>query len=247
MTGENDQPKRKAGRPPRDWDTLFSEWVKSRLPRRDFLSSKGISYLSGSAVRNTSHWEEVARNEADKIHRQAGGMGSRVRHALVDNTVRPPEADVIEADEQAEAREAVITPVSVDRSSWNRIMSWRNTQATHDWRTSDSIRLHIGLVLKHGLHAMTVTDQKTGETHIEYRSSLKPSDIRQLAMAAADVQRIQRLALGMSTDNIGIDVPSATPDSIDAQVAEPNKPANLFVVQLSKGGKFVTARPRRAS
>lgn len=242
IKSDKDKPK-KPGRPPRDWERLFGDWLKSGLPRKDFLTSIGIDPRSGSAQKNTKHWQDALRGARDELHDQyVATIGNRRVAEVVSNVPLMPSDELARGpgDAQAQAAREAASPGPNPRTSWNKVLDWRANQANHDWKTSDTIRMHIALVLKHGLQKIRVDGRD------EWATTLKPGDIRQLAMAAADVQRVQRLALGMSTDNIGVDSPDSNVEKA-VESADGTKPANLFVVEMTKGGKFTRARPRRAS
>jgi hypothetical protein len=76
-----------------------------------------------------------------------------------------------------------------------RILNWRQRQAQLDWTTGENIRRYIGLLLDSAI----ILDPVTGEKILKYN----PSDMKSMTSALLDVQKIQRLALGLSSENIG--------------------------------------------
>jgi len=235
MTNEdpNKSTKKGRGRPPKDWELLFTEWLKSGLPKNDFLALKGIDYRGGTAAAKTRTWTTAIDEVANRLNdmKLAQTAPSAKAAALVDNLTQK---EVKQADGTV-AVETTIAGIS-PANSWQQIQRWRNAQGATDWKTADSIRMHIQLILKTAL--------KKNETNNSWYSDLKPSEVRQLAAAANDIQRSQRLSLGLSTENIGVDMPQTHIET--PQEGGGIKP-NLFVVEISKSGRFVNARPRRVS
>lgn len=117
-------------------------------------------------------------------------------------------------------------------SLWQVVQQWRQTQAESDWKTANAIRDHCKLILNRSIEK----DANGNPT-----TKLTPRDLVNLSDAMEKIQRIQRLALGMSTENIGVDRPSeethvASDDTIDCPV---------FIVEVNDNGKFVRARPKQ--
>lgn len=237
----DDNVKRGRGRPGRDWDALFAEWLKSGLPRKQFLALHGIDWRNGSANKKTKDWERAIDETASHIQDMKLQMirpQSKVAQVVDNVTAVPPDAKSAgksSADGSPppppEYKVAGIGPAN----SWQQIQSWRNAQGATDWKTNDTIRMHIQLILKEAL-------QKDAKGN--WRSALKPAEVRQLAAAASDIQRTQRLSLGLSTENIGVDMPQT---HIETPVENSAPKPNLFVVEISRSGRFVAARPRRVS
>jgi len=126
--------------------------------------------------------------------------------------------------------------VTESESLYQMVMQWRSGQARSDYEITEAIKVHIKMILNHG-----VTKQADGSTV----SSLKPSELKAIAGALESVQKVQRLALGMSTENVGVDFPEPdsnveTPEQIDDGPKIP-----VFVVEVSESGKFKRARPRQ--
>jgi len=126
---------------------------------------------------------------------------------------------------------------------WSLVNNWRCTQSKDDYRVANKIRIHIESLLNYGFKREQVLDPETGQRRHKIVSNLEPKDLRALAETAATIQRIQRLALGMSTENVGL------PDPRDSAPTDPSdKPlCPVFVVEMSERGKFKRARPRKVS
>jgi hypothetical protein len=60
------------------------------------------------------------------------------------------------------------------------------------------------------------------------------------------VQRIQRLSLGMSTENVGVDRPEENVN-VEKSTDGDGPQLPVYVVEMSRGGKFVRARLRLAT
>lgn len=67
------------------------------------------------------------------------------------------------------------------------IREWRKLQAKADHLTAEMVRNKI-------------------QEFIQTTQDLSPSEIKALASALADIQKIQRLALGMSSENVGLPI-----------------------------------------
>jgi len=204
---------------------LFKEWVASDQSKSQFLKSKGINPGSGAVGRNTKAWQ--ARKENGEGNPEAT------------DTYVP---EICEADQPHNPKAMTSQQQS---ASWQLIYSWRKKQSVDDWQVSDKIRMHLLKLLD--LPFVPYRDQ---EGNIQYKSPLTPQQLRTISEVAERIQRVQRLALGLSTENLGVDLPSQPDsdpqadsekdDSIEQPPAVP-----VFKVELNKRGKFVTHRPRR--
>ncbi len=119
------------------------------------------------------------------------------------------------------------------------VQGWRKRQARADYETAEALRNHVKLTLNDATE--TIHDKMGGPSVV--KSKLNTNQIKQLAMALVDIQKIQRLALGLSTENIGIEAEvnagrEITPDDLRESV---------FQVEVNSNGKFVAARPRLVS
>lgn len=120
------------------------------------------------------------------------------------------------------------------RNIYKQIMDWRIGQAESDYKTADAIKAHIKLLINTSIE----------RTNQGAKSTLSSGQLKALAQALESVQRIQRLAIGLSTENFGIDIPSK--DGVDdSNVEKPKEDMPTFVVEVNEGGKFKSARPRK--
>jgi hypothetical protein len=74
-----------------------------------------------------------------------------------------------------------------------KIIRWRESQAIADWRTAERLRRYI-------VSRLVRVEQFEQENNY---SALDTQGIRQIAAAMVDLQKMQRLALGLSSENIG--------------------------------------------
>lgn len=231
---------KKPGRPTRDWDALYKEWLVSGLPRLDFLDSKGIQGRSGNGWRRTRVWDVSLQTVADRV------LETKVR------ATRKAEAEVLNSvilpkDAQPPGREAAGVPEAARPSARQIIDQWRSRQAMDDVKLADALRQQIKILLSTSTKR-TEVEAPDGTKTVGYTTSLRPHEIKALTQAAADIQRVQRLALGLSTDNLGINDDRAQPEShVEKNVTPAEDAPPVFEVLMSKNGKFVRARPRRAS
>ena len=76
-----------------------------------------------------------------------------------------------------------------------RILDWRERQAIEDWKLAERLRTYAIDVLQYAW----IRDPDSGEV----KPSLPPSEIKALAGTLIDLQKMQRLALGLSSENVG--------------------------------------------
>jgi len=123
---------------------------------------------------------------------------------------------------------------------WQMVQQWRRAQAKKDYDTANVLRDHVALILNNSSYM--IVDSESGEQRLG--SKLSPTQIRMLAKALESIQRIQRLALGMSTENIGVEPP--VKDEVPTDKPEDDG-VPTFEVQISSSGKFKTVKPRQIS
>ena len=114
---------------------------------------------------------------------------------------------------------------------WSLVRGHRKKQAISDFETAEALRNHVKLIL-----TKAVAVGENGETI----TKLKPADCANLARTLIDIQRVQRLALGMSTENVGVDRPD---DGSHVETGDDEMGVPIFEVQISDNGKFKRARP----
>lgn len=236
-----EKPARKAGRPSRDWKALFDEWLMSGKSRIDFLREKGIDGRAGAAWSKTRLWEKAVEEAHDRTLATKAAVYSetkRIAKAIVSSAVALPP----EFGKEAPGREAKNIRELASPSAWQVLQQWRGKQGLDDVKLADALRSQIKLVLQGSLVKREDAEGKT-----IFTTTLRPHEIKALTQASADIQRIQRLALGLSTENVGVDTPQ--PEShIEKNVTpEDQAPVPIFEVQMSRKGRFLTARPRRVS
>jgi hypothetical protein len=80
-----------------------------------------------------------------------------------------------------------------------KIVRWRESQALADWRTAEKLRRYI-------VNMLVRADQISAEGN-EALAIFGAQSVRQIAAAMVDLQKMQRLALGLSSENIGFRMP----------------------------------------
>lgn len=244
--------KEKQADTPNRWEELFLEYCNSGRPRVEFLRSKGINPHTGASHRATKDWPQRVEELALKAA-LTDAKEHPDRPAEVPPTVEAPVVEVIKAigrNPDGVRSEAMPNP-------WQAIKAWRQKQATEDYRTADTLRMHLKLLMKKSLRKVRKT-LESGEVIEEFETTLKPHELKAVGQVAADIQRIQRLALGMSTENVGIDrdegthiEPGDQPETIPMKQVGPSAPVSdepevpVFIVEMSHRGKFMRARPRK--
>jgi len=116
---------------------------------------------------------------------------------------------------------------------WQLVQGWRKGLAGKDWRLGENLRRHLDAILRQAL----------GQNEEGYTTTnLSAAALSKIADCAIKIQKIQRLALGMSTENVGL--PSLPePETHVEDKSEPGTP--VYVVEVSKAGKFVRSKPRQ--
>lgn len=142
--------------------------------------------------------------------------------------------DVKKANYYAAKASSKMTDVTDDANElWQIVQGFRRNQALTDYKTAEAIRTHCKMMLQNA----TIRSVKDGREVFE--TALKANELRALAHTIELVQKVQRLALGMSTENIGIDGKLEIDKDTDEHVP-------VFEVQVGQNGKFLPARPRPA-
>lgn len=238
---------------PRDWELTFLEWIRSGKTKHKFLRSIGLNPQSGHVHKKTRDWDKKLElyasgvrdtHVAAMIERDANGDISKEKTEEIRETV--PVAPPVEVPSEAlpfTGREAADVRPQAQPSLWQAVQEWRRKQAKDDYQTADLARTALKLILKDTLKREVVDGKEV------YRTTLKPHELRQITQAMSDVQRVQRLALGLSTDNLGIDQPALPRDEAHVEKNVTPKEADVptFVVEMSTRGKFMRPRPRRVN
>lgn len=225
-----------------DWDALKAEWQRTPgVSKWAFLKAKGINPSSGNVQRKIKTWDQELAEDAETL----------TRNNLDRTKGKEQKEDIGSAYVEAEAEEVSkiigrnVSDVSLEAQPkmWQLIQQWRSKQAVEDYKTADALRNAIKVILSDSIKKET----KDGKS--VFTTKLKPSEIRALSHATAEIQRVQRLALGLSTDNVGMQIDGDGRSDKDGAV-ETSKVDNdsvipIFEVQINKNGKFVSHRPRR--
>jgi hypothetical protein len=118
---------------------------------------------------------------------------------------------------------------------WQLVQGWRRGQAGKDFECAEKLRQHLDSLLAQHLK---IVDG-------EMISKLTPTSLGRLADTAAKIQRMQRLALGMSTDNVGIPILPEPETHVEGEQQTSDVP--VYVVEVNKDGKFIRSKPRQIS
>lgn len=236
--------KRKGGHEGRDWEALYQEWTESGKHRLDFLEEKGISRTSAQTYRRTKDWEARFSGKADAILSKRASSLHSAKQRVAEVVPAMPEADKVKIGQVIGLRSRDVTNDAM-ATGWQMIMKWRAKQAIDDWKDADRVRLVLKILLQNAITKDGLDEN--GEP--VFKVKIKPHEIKALMQTLADAQRVQRLALGLSTDNIGVDQPAPAEDSNveKKQAVDGEENVPYFIVEMSKHGKFVRARPRRVN
>lgn len=121
---------------------------------------------------------------------------------------------------------------------WELLMQWREKSAMTHYRWAHAAGVHVELML-----------QKAAEIDADgnpVATKLDPKELNALVAAMERIQKIQRIALGLSADNPGV-VPPQKPDEGHIEKQDTEQDGPVFVVTVNERGKFSTPRPRIVS
>lgn len=217
----------KAIRPTHTFDQkmLVDEWINSPLTdAREFLAPKGYSM-----------GDLVVRQFADRLETEYP------KKQYKETEVLSPEVDKAVDIKTRTAKRALINepgpddtdPQTEDKITelWRKITTWRNNQPEADYKIGNALQNHIKMIL----------NQSLVNVEGEMRTKLNARAISHLTQASLNVQKLQRLALGLSTENMGLQ----ERDNLVAETSDDEIPT--FVVEINKDGKFIRPRPRQVS
>jgi len=208
---------------PEDWEALFHEWCETGLDIKVFLKHKKMPVNSMLARKKTKHWEEAKRQRSMTPADVAKELDRfPILESKKDIESLSPEIAIKQI--KSSAGEKVETAI---HDIWGVISQWRHKQSEADYKLADAIRTHCKLILKESL---IITPSSTGQSDV--KTGISAKDLLQLASIAEKIQRIQRLALGLSTENVGIDTVRET---IENDIP-------VFEVQMNSQGKFTKIR-----
>lgn len=220
------------------------------MPKAKFLRSIGVNPQSGYVHKKTRDWDQRLEmlaagvkdtHVAQQINKATSGLQTPDEVKVREEEV--PAAPIAEVKDITPmiGRHADDVKPRAQMSPWQAVQEWRRKQAKEDYQTADQARLAIKLILKDSLKQVEGPDGRPA-----FKTSLKPHEVRQLTQAMSEVQRIQRLALGLSTENIGVDTPApVTEGHVEKNVTPTEEPIPTFQVEMSSRGKFLRPRPRR--
>jgi len=197
-----------------NWEHLFDEWMIVGMPNKyTFLAEKGLNPKSEICQRQMAFWEKGIAKVLDNV------------------TLSHREYLEIGGKTPANA------------TSWEIIQRFREAQARADFRRANMLAKHVENQIAQGWEEVTTRDPATLKEVVEYRSTIPAVKLNHLATTIEKIQRIQRLALGLSTDNLGVADPTTTETHVEQDKKESKGP--VFIVETTESGKFKAPKPKR--
>lgn len=145
------------------------------------------------------------------------------------------DAAKIRLEQRTQEEKERVTKKDGPQGVWEFVMQCRQGQALDDWKTAQAVRSHIKMLLQSNVHVREGSDPTT---------TLTARGLKDISEALERVQKVQRLALGMSTDNIGVSNPGQGDNDPNVEnLGDGSCP--VFVVEVNDQGKFKRARPRQ--
>ena len=108
------------------------------------------------------------------------------------------------------------------------VKAWKNDISVKHYKTAQLALIHAELMLTDALKL-----DKDGQP---IESTISPKDLRIVTSVIADVQKIQRMALGLPGETTGV---------ITADITGNPQPDAVFNVRVNKDGKFIDPRPKQ--
>lgn len=241
------------GRPSVDWVALHYMWVHEGKPDlKVFFVERGLNPGSLPNLSRIRKWVKgLVKIEYKAVEPKFTNEVTEdvakemIRQATVETYSEPapppepePEPEPSAYEEQTEPDPKPLPqPVhqTIDDRVWDKIKTWRASQSRNDYETADALRQHVKLFI----NQTTVRNELNGEV---IGTKMRAAEMGQLGRTLLDVQRIQRLSLGMSTDNIGVKNPA---EQLAAEVDRTDDDVPVFAVEVNKDGKFIRPRPRQ--
>lgn len=229
------------GRPGVDWDALEEMWIKQTDfdSLEKFLMYYGIDVDQKRTRQHIKNWVRIgshakltyeqAKNNQEQIKRD---IEEKERQMLAERKrLVEKEVELLEKEKDIVTIESENYAAKVERVS-SMIRAWRAMQAEKDYRAADKLR--------------QVIEEKSEELSkiLQTGGYVKTYDLINLANALEKVQRIQRLSLGMSTDNVGIEDARKLAEE---QAGDVGDSTPVFAVEVNENGKFTRLRPRRVN
>lgn len=163
----------------------------------------------------------------------SGHTRAQTQHWTQDAKKAEHDAARIRLEQRADEVKELGKNKAMPQGIWEFVMQCRQGQAGEDWKTAQAVRSHIKMLLQASVIVHEGHDPTT---------TLTARGLKDIAEALERVQKVQRLALGMSTDNVGVADPG-TGDSNVEDLGDGSCP--VFVVEVNDNGKFKRARPRQ--
>lgn len=125
------------------------------------------------------------------------------------------------------------------------VETWSMGLAQKHYNAANMLRVHAEIYIEKNLEIKG--GQITG-------TQLSPRDMNALATVLSSCQKMERLALGLSTENVaanhsaptapaaGAGEPANTDNTMEAETNEPR--GAVFIVEVNQDGKFMRPRPR---
>jgi hypothetical protein len=238
-----------------DWDYLYREWraLPSDVSAESYLKTKltDRGMQAPGTRKRIEGWERLRAGKPE--------IKEEISPAVLVKHIDEPAHPSIKFATVQQLRVLMnglrdellqyVTPSSSEGISpillWQRYVEWRREQGVKDYFLGEKLRQHLNLQLS---KTLVVREVKLADGSVEERieSTLNPKELAQYTDTAAKIQTIQRLALGMSTENIGVDMPGASEQTAAREgAAEDGLP--VFVVEMSRGGKFQRITPRQTN
>lgn len=134
--------------------------------------------------------------------------------------------------EEAQKEEGITRQERI-HNIWQLVQAWRKGLSKQHYQRASKISMLVDKLIEQACEY----DNQGNLLKI----SMKPSELRAIIGIEADIQKIQRLALGMTSDNVGAIDPET---HVDKSKEDKEKKGPIFVVEVNKNGKFVRSRPR---
>lgn len=237
-------------RPPKhNWEALYEEWSASGVSPGIFLKGKGFDPSSGNVCAKIKIWNQRGPSPTAKINTVTSKKyltKDEVHEAYMEVSSLCGKEFILKQinSMRSEIIEAVKEPGHVGMTAadmWNAFLIWRRDQGAFDYLTAEKLRLHLTAILEQNLESRFIREK--GQKKEIHTSKLTGAELARLADVALKIQHIQRLALGLSTENLGFEVATKGNEShIEQKKGEDGLP--IFVVEMSRGGKFQRVRPR---